>query len=257
MQKFVGYARTSTSRQELGLEAQRRRIVEFAGGENAVLAIFEEQESGACSERPELEAALTQCELTGAVLLIASLDRLSRDVLFLEALKRRCEAGGFGFKCVDMPDADALTLGIMIQLAQWERQKISERTRAALMQAKANGRKLGGAAERHPGATAFRGRQRAGWKRAGQIHKAAADHWAEKRREVLRDLVSRGMNNAQIARAFQAQGVLTRRGKTSWSARQVIDLRRRLGLYDVAARRPQTVQGDGINRVSDNLQTRP
>ena len=112
MTDFVGYVRVSTAsqgRSGLGLASQRQRIKDFVGSGD-VLDTFEEHESGAKADRVELEKALNLCELTGSTLLISTLDRLSRDVLFLELVKRRCEAGGFSFRCCDMPDADSLAL---------------------------------------------------------------------------------------------------------------------------------------------------
>ena len=117
-------------------------------------------ESGGKADRPELERSLTFCELTGSTILVASLDRLSRDVMFLEQIKRRCEAGGFEFKCCDMPEANSFLLGVMAQLAQYERQRISERTSAALQAAKRRGVQLGNPM----GVAAFHGRQAIGAK---------------------------------------------------------------------------------------------
>ena len=113
MTDFVAYIRVSTARQGrsgLGLDAQRQRILDFVGS-NEVIAWHEEHESGAKSDRPELERALSACELTGSTLLVATLDRLTRDVAFLETVKRRCEIGGFAFRCADMPDATEFVLG--------------------------------------------------------------------------------------------------------------------------------------------------
>ena len=146
MTSYVAYVRVSTARQSrsgLGLDAQRHRITEFAGSTGEVIAWFEESESGANCQRVELERALTQCELTGSCLLVATLDRLTRDVAFLELVKHRCEAGGFSFRCADLPDATEFVLGILIQVAAYERQRIRERTSLALQAAKRRGVKLG------------------------------------------------------------------------------------------------------------------
>ncbi len=88
MTVYVAYTRVSTARQGrsgLGLAAQRHRIKDFVDNSGEIVEWFEEHESAARS-RPELERALTACELTGGTLLIATLDRLSRDVLFLETV---------------------------------------------------------------------------------------------------------------------------------------------------------------------------
>ena len=168
---------------------------------------------------------MIECELTKSTLLVASLDRLSRDVLFLELLKRRCEAGNFGFRVVDMPDANSLTLGIMIQLAQFEREQVSKRTKRALAAAKARGTVLGNP----QGVEAFQGRQSVGVVNAATINRTTADAWAAKRKPVLAKLVSEGLNLSAIARELTSRGISTRRGG-AWSARIVSDLIGRLGL---------------------------
>jgi DNA invertase Pin-like site-specific DNA recombinase len=231
MTDFVAYIRVSTARQGrsgLGLAAQRQRIEDFIGSNassSEVVEWFEEQESGSKSNRPELENALTLCELTGSTLLIATLDRLSRDVLFMETVKRRCDAGGFAFRCCDMPDADSFMLGIMAQVAQYERQRISERTRAALQAAKRRGVVLGNPQD----ARCFKGRQKAGAARAGELAKATADTWAEKRRDLLTELQTAGLSLSAIARELTARGITTRRGG-QWHARTVANLIDRLAV---------------------------
>lgn len=225
MTDYVAYTRVSTARQGrsgLGLAAQRHRIKDFVGNDGEIVEWFEEHES-ATRSRPELERALTSCELTGGTLLIATLDRLSRDVMFLETIKRRCETGGFGFKCADMPDADSFMLGILIQVGQYEREKISERTRLALKAAKRRGTKLG-----NPnGARNFDGKREIGAKRAGDIHRTGANEWASKRKPIIAELVEAGLSNGAIARELTTRKITTRRGG-AWSAKSVSRLRARL-----------------------------
>ena len=230
--RYLAYIRISTARQSrsgLGLLAQRQRITEFVGTAGEIAAWHEEHESGAKTDRPELEKALTACELTGATLVVATLDRLSRDVMFLETVKRRCSDGGFEFKCADMPDANSFMLGVMAQLAQYERERISERTRAALQAAKRRGVKLGCPL----GAQPFDGRREVGAARAGVSHRRRADEWAEKRKPVIAELVAAGHSNSGIARELNTGGVNTRLGG-SWTATGVARIRARLGLTDNA-----------------------
>ncbi len=85
---------------------------------------------------------MTECRLRRATLVIAKLDRLARDALFLLGLER----SGIAFTAADMPNANRLTVGIMAMVAEEERRAISERTKAALAAAKARGVKLGGPA---------------------------------------------------------------------------------------------------------------
>lgn len=141
--RLVAYERVSTARQGasgLGLEAQRKVIEDFASSRAAqVLARFTEVESGRKADRPELAKALHLSKVTGATLVIAKLDRLSRNAAFLLALRD----SGVRFVAVDMPEANDLTVGIMALVAQAEREAISRRTKEALAVAKARGVKLG------------------------------------------------------------------------------------------------------------------
>lgn len=135
--RYVAYFRVSTTRQGesgLGLEAQRRAVSDFLSGDTgAVVGEFEEVESGKRSDRPELAKAVALCRMTGARLLIARLDRLSRDAHFLLGL----EKAGVEFTAADMPFANRLTVGILALVAQEEREAISRRTKAALASVKA------------------------------------------------------------------------------------------------------------------------
>lgn len=142
--KFVSYFRVSTARQGksgLGIEAQRKAVADFLnGGKWAVASEFTEVESGKSADRPELAKAIAACRVYGARLVIAKLDRLSRDAHFLLGL----EKAGVDFVAADMPNANRLTVGIMAMVAEEERRMISARTKAALAAAKARGTKLGG-----------------------------------------------------------------------------------------------------------------
>ena len=147
--RFVAYYRVSTAQQGrsgLGLAAQREAVRLFLDGNaagprpGALAEEFTEIESGKNADRPQLARALDACRLTGAVLVIAKLDRLSRDAHFLLGL----EKAGVEFVAADMPNANRLTVRLMAVIAQEEREMISARTKAALAAAKARGKKLGG-----------------------------------------------------------------------------------------------------------------
>src|SRR5829696_5673484 len=144
---FVSYLRVSTQQQGrsgLGLEAQRKAVEDYLdGGKWKLLAEFVEIESGKRDDRPKLTAALAYCKLTGATLVIAKLDRLSRDAAFLLGLQKELQKTGLRFIAADMPEANELTIGIMAVVAQAERKMISDRTKAALAAAKARGKRLG------------------------------------------------------------------------------------------------------------------
>jgi DNA invertase Pin-like site-specific DNA recombinase len=141
---FVSYLRVSTARQGqsgLGLAAQRAAVTDFLnGGDWSLIAEYVEVESGANDERPKLAEALARCRLHNATLVIAKLDRLSRDAHFLLGLQK----AGVRFVAADMPEANEMVVGIMAVVAQAERKMISARTKAALQAAKARGVKLGG-----------------------------------------------------------------------------------------------------------------
>lgn len=142
--KFVSYLRVSTERQGasgLGMEAQRKAVDDYLnGGRWSLVAEYVEVESGGNDDRPKLAEALARCRLHNATLVIAKLDRLSRDAHFLLGLKK----AGVGFVCADMPEANELTIGVLAVVAQHERKMISARTKAALAAAKASGKQLGG-----------------------------------------------------------------------------------------------------------------
>jgi hypothetical protein len=141
--RLVAYERVSTARlgrSGLGLAAQRAAIDRHAAETGAdVLDRFTEVESGRRTNRPELAAALHLARLTGATLVIAKLDRLSRNAAFLTTLRD----AGVRFTACDLPHANDLTVGTMALVAEQERQAISRRTREALAAAKARGTKLG------------------------------------------------------------------------------------------------------------------
>jgi DNA invertase Pin-like site-specific DNA recombinase len=143
VQRFVAYGRVSTARQGasgLGLEAQCQAMDGFAASKGAeVLARFNEVENGKNPNRPELTAAILLARLTGATLIIAKLDRLSRNAAFLLTLRD----SAVRFVTVDMPEANDLTVGIMALVAQAEREAISRRTKEALAVARARGVRLG------------------------------------------------------------------------------------------------------------------
>ena len=130
--KFVSYLRVSTVKQGasgLGLEAQRQAVAAFVnGGEGSLVAEVQEIESGKRDDRPKLLEALALCRLYDATLLIAKLDRLSRDAHFLLGLQK----AGVRFVAADMPEANELTIGLLAVVAQAERKAISTRTKAAL-----------------------------------------------------------------------------------------------------------------------------
>jgi DNA invertase Pin-like site-specific DNA recombinase len=141
--KFIAYFRVSTDRQGksgLGLEAQRETVMSYLdGGRWTLVGEFTEVESGKRADRPQLEKALAACKKQKAKLVIAKLDRLSRNLAFIATLME----SGVEFVAVDNPHANKLTVHILAAVAQHEREMISERTRAALAAVKKRGKVLG------------------------------------------------------------------------------------------------------------------
>jgi DNA invertase Pin-like site-specific DNA recombinase len=141
--RFVAYYRVSTDRQGrsgLGLEAQQKAVMDYLnGGAWELVGEFIEVESGKKSDRPELSRAIDACRKHKARLVIAKLDRLSRNLAFVATLME----SGVEFVAVDNPHANKLTIHILAAVAEHEREAISERTKAALAAAKARGKRLG------------------------------------------------------------------------------------------------------------------
>src|SRR5881392_1771608 len=141
--KFIAYFRVSTDRQGksgLGLDAQREAVMNYLnGGRWTLVDEFTEVESGKRNDRPELVKALAACKKQKAKLVIAKLDRLSRNLAFIATLMD----SGVEFIAVDNPHANKLTVHILAAVAQHEREIISARTSAALQAAKARGKHLG------------------------------------------------------------------------------------------------------------------
>jgi len=143
MCQIIAYYRVSTARQGksgLGLDAQKSAVESYAASVgNEIIKAFTEVESGKNNNRPKLKEALELCELTGARLVIAKLDRLARNLNFISNLME----SGVKFTAVDMPEANELTIHIMGAMAEHERKMISQRTKEGLKISKARGVKLG------------------------------------------------------------------------------------------------------------------
>src|SRR5262245_19196985 len=141
--RFIAYYRVSTDKQGrsgLRLGAQRKAVIDYLdGGKWTLLDEFTEIEGDKRTDRPELEKALAACKKHKAKLVIAKLDRLSRNLAFIAMLMDRKVA----FVCCDNPTATKFTIHILAAVAEHERDAISARTKAALAAAKANGKRLG------------------------------------------------------------------------------------------------------------------
>lgn len=141
--QYICYYRVSTKRQGksgLGLQAQQTICANFINSNGGnIIGSYTEIESGKNDNRQQLHNAITECKNTNSTLLIAKLDRLSRNVEFIFSLKN----SGINFTCVDLPELNTMTLGIFSTFAQSERERISERITVALAEKKKKGIKLG------------------------------------------------------------------------------------------------------------------
>ena len=179
-----------------------------------------EIESGRLASRPELARALQLARLTGATLIIARLDRLSRNAAFLLTLRD----SGVKFLAVDMPEANDLTVGIMALVAEAEREAISRRTKDALAAARSRGAKLG-----NPNGAAALRRAGKGSEALREAVIANADAHAEALAPVIADLQAHGHTTLRsLASELNASGMQTRRGG-SWHVSTVRNLLNRLG----------------------------
>lgn len=226
--KFVAYFRVSTMRQGrsgLGLEAQRDAVLGLIAAQGGrLLDEFTEVESGKRSDRPELQRAIRRAKVSGARLIIAKLDRLSRNASFLLHLRD----SGVRFVAADLPTADETVVGIMAVIAQRERELIAQRTRDALAVAKRRLAKEGRTLGNPNGAAALR---RANKGNVAAIAKVAAmaDARAENYREVLADVdPDRSLSLRAIAAEMNRREIEAPRGGV-WHPASVARLRQRVG----------------------------
>ncbi|EIM26671.1 recombinase family protein [Microvirga lotononidis] len=214
--KFVAYYRVSTEKQGrsgLGLEAQQEAVRTYLrGGDWQLMAEVVEVESGKKNDRPRLAEALRLCRLHGAVLIIAKLDRLARNVAFISNLME----SGVEFTAVDFPQANRLTVHILAAVAEHEREMISKRTKDALAAAKARGKKLGGNRGKIH-LVARKGAEASALVRSTKARRRAADIGP-----IVADLQANGTTSLrQIAAALNERHIKTSRGK-SWTPTQVM-----------------------------------
>jgi DNA invertase Pin-like site-specific DNA recombinase len=221
--KIVTYTRVSTDRQGrsgLGLEGQEAAIAAFAAANAAHIAgSFTEVESGRANRRPQLQAALKLARVTGSKLVIAKIDRLSRNAAFLLNLQE----SGVDFVACDNPTATPLTIGILALVAQDEARAISERTRAALRAAKARGQALG-----NPNGAAALRRAGKGNGASCDAQRTAALTRARDLSETLQDVQAAGITKlSEMAAELNRRGIKTARGG-QWHASSVRNVLARL-----------------------------
>lgn len=215
----VAYIRVSTAQQGksgLGLEAQKAAIARFAEAEGIeLIAEFQEVETGkgadALNSRPQLAAALAEAKRRDCPVIVAKLDRLSRDVAFIASLMSKrtpfivAELGA---------DVSPFMLHIYAAVAEQERAMISQRTKDALAAVKARGRKLG-----NPNIGKAQ-------EAAAKVRTANADAFAANVLPIIREIRATGASMRKTAEALNRRGIPSARGGT-WAATQVSDILKR------------------------------
>lgn len=201
--RYVAYYRVSTKQQGrsgLGLEVQKMEVARYLQSNDELLQEFTEVDSGKNDTRKELAKAIEYCKEYNAKLLIAQLDRLSRNVSFIFKLRD----SQIDFVCCDLPDANTLTIGIFATMAQHERELTSKRIKAALAIRKMQGKKLG-----TPANLTATGRAKG---RAKNAQKAATNTNNIQAMELISLYKDKGMSLSQIAAKLNANGFKTARG---------------------------------------------
>jgi DNA invertase Pin-like site-specific DNA recombinase len=218
MLRFVSYLRVSTDKQGasgLGLEAQRATVeAHVTSSRGEIAAEYIEVESGKRDDRPQLARALAHARRTGATLIVAKLDRLSRNQSFLMAVYEGSGEGGVVF--CDLPSIPAGPVGKFIvqqmaAVAELERGMISARTKAALAAVKARGVRLGG----------WRGGPPPDHTLGVEARRLAAQAHADRLADIVRPMRLAGVSLQAIANHLTAEGVQASRGGSAWTATAV------------------------------------
>ena len=200
MRNYISYTRVSTQKQNHGLDSQFEIINNWVKNKGTIINHFEEKISGKIDSRPELEKAIEFCKKENAILLIAKLDRLSRNVSFLFQIKD----SGVEIACCDLPELNTLTLGIFATMAQHERELISKRTKEGLKIAKSKGKKIG----RQKGY--IRNEDITNKIKAVQFQKAKIRN--EKTYKAILHFKNKGLNNYQISKELNLLGFTAAKG---------------------------------------------
>ena len=242
---YIAYYRVSTAKQGkkgLGISEQKTAVKNYLKKKYPPAYSFTEIESGKKSKRPELLKALELAKKERGVLIVAKLDRLSRDLHFITSL----EKAKIDFVCCDYPNMDKLQLHIMGSLAEWEREQISKRTKLALAELKKKGKKLG-----WHNAKVKRG-LKAYWKKnkkpavigrpkkkkpTPKVFVSKAEQYANSLRTTFTLIIEKGLTLEQMAKELGRLKVKTRQGHDTWDIKQVVRLLKRLELTKLRAKK--------------------
>lgn len=223
MSNIVVYFRVSTRQQErsgLGIDAQKAAVKAYAARTgDAIIGRYTETESGKRADRPQLMRALAHARRSRAKLIVAKLDRLARNLSFLDALQR----SKVNFAALDCEHANKAMLQMMMVMAEWECDQISARTKAALAARRERGKALGAENPRCRNLTKPA-------MQAGRIAGAAANRLAadDAYADILPDMAAWRETHtlAAIAERLNSEGHTTRTGKP-WSTSTVANVLRR------------------------------
>lgn len=212
--RYIAYYRVSTEQQGasgLGLDAQKATVAaHLRATSGELISEFTEIESGKRNDRPKLQRAIAECHRRKAILIIAKLDRLSRDAAFILSLKKK----NVEFVACDFPQANRFLLTIMAGFAEYERELISKRTIDALAAAKARGKLLGLA-------NPCRTDKDAVIAKAARSNARLATERAEKYLPIIAAIEATGITSTcGIAKALNAKETPTARGRV-WHASAV------------------------------------
>ncbi|RCR67117.1 MULTISPECIES: recombinase family protein [Larkinella] len=221
METFVAYYRVSTQQQGksgLGLDAQQSAVRRFVQNPSGILAEFTDIESGKVNQRPQLLKAIHYAKTHQARLVIAKLDRLSRNLTFISSLMD----SKVSFVCADMPDANEFTIHLLAALAQQERKLISNRTKQALDQ------KLRQVGQWRNGAQSFLHPSVSAKAAESNRKRGLTNENNRKATELIRALVMINLSYGEIARRLNGAGFQTARGG-NFQTTQVMRLAKRAG----------------------------
>jgi DNA invertase Pin-like site-specific DNA recombinase len=217
--KFVAYFRVAlegSGNKHIPMGTQRDRVMDYlAGGKWSLIGEFTELEPGRMTERPALASAVKLCKRERATLVVATFDRLTRDMAFFVQLVNDEQVK---FVCAEFPEVTRDMLRTRMVFADWEAKKIGERTRAALGELKLQGVKLGSP------------RPEIGSAAAVVVIKAKAEAYAAEVGPVVREIIrkSGAKTLRELAEVFMERGILTPRGGTDWYASGVRNLLARI-----------------------------
>lgn len=202
--RYVAYYRVSTKKQPYGVDVQKDVISNFLTKDEILVAEYEDKTSGRDNERDILKDAILACKENKANLIVAKLDRLSRDVSYIFQIKAMLEDNKIELVCCDLPIINTLTLGLYATIAQYEAELISNRTKETLKMLKDKGVKLG-----NPRPKGDKSRIKGGQKRTRAIKNRLEGAW-----NLTNRLRKQGYSAPAIANELNNKGFKTSKGGT-------------------------------------------